>query len=105
MNASAIITPTKSGYTAKMVSRYRPNPPIIATTTSENVCRKLALIWGVSPHLYPDMDSTDEMIEKSIDIAAETELVKDGDKVVITAGLPVGEGGKTNLIKVHVVGQ
>lgn len=105
LNASAIITPTKSGYTAKMVSRYRPNPPIIATTTSENVCRKLALIWGVSPHLSPDMDSTDEMIEKSIDIAAETGLVEDGDKVVITAGLPVGEGGKTNLIKVHVVGQ
>lgn len=105
LDASAIITPTKSGYTAKMVSRYRPNPPIIATTTSYSVYRKLALIWGVSPHISPDMQSTDEMIEKSIEIAAETGIMKDGDTVVITAGLPVGESGKTNLIKVHEVGQ
>ncbi len=105
LEATAIITPTKSGYTAKMVSRYRPKPPIIATTTSYHVYRKLALIWGVVPNLSPDVQSTDEMIEKSIDAALDTKKVQNGDVVVITAGVPVGESGKTNLIKVHVVGQ
>ncbi|NMA94453.1 MAG: pyruvate kinase [Clostridiales bacterium] len=103
LGANAIITPTKSGYTAKMVSRYRPGPPIIATTTSSGVCRKLGLVWGVSPILSPNIESTDEMIEKSVKIAKEGGFIKEGDTVIITAGLPVGEGGRTNLIKVHVV--
>ena len=103
LDAAAIITPTKSGYTARMVSKYRPQHPIIATTTSESVYRKLALIWGVIPYMSPIMNSTDEMIEKSVQIASETGFIKKDDLVVITAGIPVGVSGNTNLIKVHVL--
>ncbi|HHW71432.1 MAG TPA: pyruvate kinase [Clostridiales bacterium] len=105
LGAKAIVTPTKSGYTTRMVSRYRPKPPIIATTTSYDAYRRLALIWGVIPKLVPDVNSTDEMIEKAEEAALTTRVVNNGDMVVITAGVPVGQSGKTNLIKVHVVGQ
>ena len=82
-----------------MVSRYRPKPPIIATTTSYDAYRRLALIWGVIPKLVPDVNSTDEMIEKAEEAALTTRVVNNGDMVVITAGVPVGQSGKTNLIK------
>lgn len=104
LGASAIVTATKSGYTARMVSKYRPASPIIATTTSERTYRELALIWGVLPYISPQMDNTDEMIQKSVQIATETEIVKSGDVIVITGGIPVGISGTTNLVKVHVVG-
>ncbi len=105
LEATAIITPTKSGYTTRMVSRYRPKPPIIATTTSYDVYRKLAMIWGVIPRLTLDARSTDEMIEKAVEAALATKIVDREDTVVITAGVPAGESGKTNLIKVYVVGK
>lgn len=104
LNASAIITPTQSGYTARMVSRYRPKYPIIATTTSECVYRKLALIWGVMPYMAPDTDNTDDMIDSAVEIARKTDIIQDGDIVIITAGVPAGLSGTTNLIKVHTVG-
>jgi len=104
LGAAAIITATNTGYTARMVAKYRPACHIIATTTSKSTYRKLALIWGVTPYVTEIMEGTDSMIENSTKIAVETGIVKNGDLVVITAGIPVGVSGSTNLIKVHIVG-
>ncbi len=104
LNATAIITATQSGATARMVSKYRPACNIIAVTPSDKVARKLALNWGVVPVLAPAMRTTDELIEKSVAIALNSGLVSKGDLVVIAAGVPVALAGSTNMIKVHVVG-
>ncbi|MDI6600518.1 MAG: pyruvate kinase [Thermoanaerobacteraceae bacterium] len=104
LNANAIITVTRSGYTARMVSRYRPSSDIVAITPDERVLKRLSILWGVNPVLAPRMESTDEMIDKSVEVAQERGLIKSGDVVVITAGIPVGLMGTTNLIKVHIVG-
>lgn len=105
LEASAIITATSSGYTANAVSKFRPECPIIATTPSERVMRKLALVWGVHPILSKESKSTDEIIEISVKDSLEKGLISDGDLVIITAGIPVGVSGSTNLIKVHIVGE
>jgi len=105
LEASAIITPTQSGSTARMVSKYRPKAPIIAATPDDKVARKLCLSFGVIPIIVGTTDSTDEMIHISVNKALEAELIQNGDLVVITAGVPVGVAGTTNLIKVHVVGE
>jgi len=102
--AAAIITPTASGSTARMVSRYRPKMPIIAYVTEAKVARRLNLSWGVYPVLGPRVDDTDEMIKTAITSSLDQGLIKNGDLVVITAGVPVGVPGTTNLIKVHIVG-
>ena len=104
LNASAIITATQSGHTARMVSKYRPACPVIAVTSSDKVSRKLALNWGVFPITTDKVQSTDELIEKSVDISLKTGYVKKGDLVVIAAGIPVRYSGSTNMLKVHVVG-
>ncbi|WP_027625209.1 pyruvate kinase [Clostridium lundense] len=104
LNASAIITATQSGYTAKMVSKYRPGCPVIAVTPSKSVARKLALNWGVFPILTKAVESTDELIETSVEMALESGYVNKGDLVVIAAGIPVSYSGTTNMLKVHVVG-
>ncbi|MCD8510805.1 MAG: hypothetical protein LRY73_13685 [Bacillus sp. (in: Bacteria)] len=104
LGASAIITSTQSGFTAKMVSKYRPNCPIIAVTPEDRVLRKLVLTWGVYPVLGNQTDNTDDMIQEAIMTSLEAKYIKDGDLVVITAGVPVGMAGTTNLLKVHVVG-
>jgi pyruvate kinase len=104
LNVSAIITATESGHTARMIAKYRPKTPIVAVTNTESVCRKLALVWGVASQLGKTATSTDEMLEIAVDQALHSNIVKHGDLVVITAGVPVGESGTTNLIKVHVVG-
>lgn len=105
LGAEAILTGTSSGYTARMVSKFRPKQPIIATTTDESVQRRLCLSWGVYCILLPMVESTDDLINKTVTKALEHGKVKTGDLVVITAGIPVGVGGTTNLIKAHVVGQ
>lgn len=105
LGASAIVTATSSGYTARAVSKFRPKAPIIAATTSKDVMRKLSLIWGVYPVLSSNSDSTDEVIDLSIHSAMEKGYVNEGDLIVITAGIPVGVSGTTNLIKVHVIGE
>ena len=105
LNASAIITSTSSGYTAKMVSKFRPQAPIIAATSNESVMRRLALTWGVCPIKSALAGNTDEVIEKSIEASIENGYVKNGELVVITAGVPVGVSGTTNLIKVHVISE
>ncbi|OPJ54989.1 pyruvate kinase [Alkalithermobacter paradoxus] len=103
LNASAIITCTSSGDTAKAVSKFRPSAPIVAATNCEKVMRKLALTWGVESVLSQKASSTDEVIENSMNAAIEAGYVNSGDLVVVTAGVPVGVAGTTNLIKVHIV--
>jgi pyruvate kinase len=105
LQASAILTSTESGHTARMISKYRPKSPILAVTSSERVSRALSLVWGVYPHVGPKADSTDEMLQSAVDESLKTDFVKNGDLVVITAGVPVGEKGTTNLMKVHVIGE
>lgn len=104
LKASAILTPTESGYTARMVSKYRPKAPIIAVTPHQDIMRKLALVWGVYPLQATSADSTDEMLEISVHAALQAEMIKHGDLLVITAGVPVRESGTTNMMKIHVVG-
>lgn len=105
LDAKAIITPTQGGYTARMISKHRPTSPIIAVTQDARVARKLCVSWGVQPVLIEtNTESTDEMLSVAVDGALSTGLVKSGDLVVITAGVPVGQTGTTNLIKVHTIG-
>jgi len=104
LGATAIITSTKSGHTARMVSKYRPKARIIAVTPQMDVVRKLLLVWGVSSLLIGETTSTDEMIEESIETSLSANMIKFGDLVVITAGIPVGVPGTTNMLKVHIVG-
>jgi len=105
LGAAAIITATESGSTARMVSKYRPKAPIIAVTPRAKAQRKLLLVWGVEPIHAPETEGTDAMIEQSINASLNAGLIKNGDLVVITAGVPVGVPGTTNLLKVEVVGQ
>ncbi|MBP1890388.1 pyruvate kinase [Clostridium moniliforme] len=101
--ASAIVASTQSGATAKRISQCRPECPIIAITPEEKVAKKLAFSWGVYPIVSDRLESTDEMMEKSIEIAEKNELIKKGDTVVIAAGVPVEKVGTTNLMKITVV--
>lgn len=105
LDASAILTATSSGYTTRMVSKFRPSAPIIAATTKESVRRRLSLIWGVQSILTEQLQSTDDIINISVQKALEAKLINNGDLIVITAGVPVGVAGTTNLIKVHIVGE
>ncbi len=105
LGAKAIITATSSGYTSKAISKFRPRAPIIAATTKKSVVRKMALEWGVYPVLAPESKSTDEVIELSIKSSLDAGFVDEGDLVVITAGIPVGLAGTTNMIKVHTIGK
>jgi pyruvate kinase len=105
LNASAIITATASGYTAISVSKFRPKAPVVAATHSERVMRMLSLTWGVFPVKTEKMKATDEVIEQSVQKALAENHIKNGDLVVVTAGVPVGVAGSTNLIKVHVVSE
>ncbi len=102
--ASAIISVSKSGATARRISKYRPETPIIACVMKEKIQRQLALVWGVEPVLMPYAESTDDMIEYSVQAAKDEGLVEDGDIVVVTAGIPAGVSGTTNVMKVHLVG-
>lgn len=105
LGAAAIISATKSGFTARMVSKYRPASPIIAVTPLESTARKLSLVWGVTAVVKEETEDTDSMIDRAIEGALDSGRVKSGDLVVITAGVPVGVTGTTNLIKVHTVAE
>ncbi|WP_017379914.1 pyruvate kinase [Paenisporosarcina sp. TG-14] len=104
LKAKAIIAPTESGHTAKMISKYRQGAPIIAVTSTERPSRKLTLVWGVYPIVAQKVGSTDEILELSVEESLKHNYVKHGDLVIITAGVPVGEAGTTNLMKVHLIG-
>lgn len=104
LDATAIITITKTGSTARMISKYRPACPIIGATPSEKICRQLAMSWGVIPVLIEEKQNTDQLFEHAVDKAVETGFVKSGDLVVLTGGFPIGIPGMTNLMKVEVIG-
>ena len=103
LGATAILAATNSGYTAKVISRYRPACPIIAVCQSERTRRQLAISWGVQPYLTGFVDSTDRLFSVAVEVAKKEGAVKSGDTVVITAGVPIGFSGSTNLIKAQVV--
>jgi pyruvate kinase len=103
LSAKAIISSTVSGYTARMVAKHRPATPIIAVTPSPETQRRLALVWGVHPLLVSEFAHTDQMIETAVQATLDEGVVRKGDTVVITAGVPLGGPGRTNMLKVHVV--
>lgn len=105
LKAAAIISVTQSGHTARMISRFRPACPIIATTVNSKVQRQLNLSWGVLPYLVAVATTTDEMFDMGVEKALESGLVKSGELAVITAGVPTGISGTTNTLKVHIVGK
>lgn len=103
IGAAAIITCTQSGGTARLVAKYRPRQPILSPTPIVTTYRQLALVWGVIPILTEELKSTDDMIEKVFLASLKSGLVRLGERVVITAGVPVGVPGTTNLVKVKVL--
>lgn len=105
LNAAAIVTATETGYTARMVSKYRPQAAIVAVTPKEKMVRRMLLLWGVQPVFVGPSSSTDEMMSNAVAGTMSSGWVKSGDLVVITAGVPVGITGTTNMIRVHTVGQ
>ena len=104
LGAAAILTVTKGGGTARMISKYRPSCPIICCTTDETVCRQLNLSWGVIPLMIEEATNTDDLFERAVQAGEDAGLLHDGELVVMTAGVPLGISGTTNLMKVHVVG-
>ncbi len=104
LKAAAIITVTKSGSTARMISKYRPETPIIGCATTEKVCRHMNLSWGITPLLIDERDNTDDLFHHAVEKAFACGLVQYGDLVVITAGIPIGVSGTTNMLKVQIVG-
>ena len=104
VNAAAIVTVSESGNTARLLSKYRPEQPIIACVMKEQVQRQLALSWGITPLMMSLAHSTDELIEMSTSLAKENGYLHNGELAVVTAGVPVGVSGTTNMIKIHMVG-
>ena len=104
VNASAIVTVSESGNTARLLSKYRPAQPIIACVMNEQVQRQLAISWGITPLMMSLARSTDELIEMSTTLAKENGYLHDGELAVVTAGVPVGVSGTTNMIKIHMIG-
>ena len=104
LSAAAIVTVTKSGRTARMISKYRPNCTIIGECLTEKVCRQLNLEWGVEPILITEEQDASQLFEKAVDVAEMAGFVSKGELVVLTGGVPLGVSGTTNLIKVQVAG-
>ena len=104
LNAQAIISCTASGNTSRVISKFKPKTNIIAATISDRVARQLSIVWGVYPIVIQEAKETDELIERAIVGALSEEYVKEGDLTVVTAGIPLGVSGTSNLIKVHVIG-
>ena len=104
VNAAAIVTVSESGNTARLLSKYRPKQPIIACVMDEQVQRQLSLSWGITSLLMGPAHSTDELIEMSTALAKENGYLHNGELAVVTAGVPVGVSGTTNMIKIHMVG-
>ena len=104
VNAAAIVTVSESGNTARLLSKYRPKQPIIACVMDEQVQRQLSLSWGITSLLLGPAHSTDELIEMSTALAEKIGYLHNGELAVVTAGVPVGVSGTTNMIKIHMVG-
>ena len=104
LGASAIITATRTGFTAKMAAKYRPQAQLIAATHEPKIMHKLALVWGVQPVLIKETEGTDELFAESIKTALQSGYINNGDLIVLTAGIPAGKSGGTNMLKVETVG-
>lgn len=104
LNAAAIVTVTKSGRTARMISKFRPLSPILGCTTSENTYRHMALVWGVRPIFIAEHDNSEDLFADALKCAERSGMVSNGELVVITSGVPVGVSGTTNMIKVDIIG-
>lgn len=104
IGASAIISASKTGETARLLSRFRPDTQIIACVLDESIRRQMNIYRGVTPLLMDYANSTDELISMSVAAAEKADMIHSGDLVVVTAGVPVGVSGTTNMIKIHMVG-
>ena len=103
LNARVIITLTSSGYSARMVARHRPTVPILAVTIEERVRRRLALVWGIQSACVQEQHDIEHLVRDALRIALEQKLAMPGDRVVITAGVPTGISGSTNMVQVRTV--
>ncbi|WP_394856847.1 pyruvate kinase [Staphylococcus epidermidis] len=104
LNVKAIVAATESGSTARTISKYRPHSDIIAVTPSEKTARQCAIVWGVNPVVKEGRKTTDALLNNAVVTAVETGRVSNGDLIIITAGVPTGEKGTTNMMKIHLVG-
>ena len=104
IGADAILTVSQAGITAQMVSSFRPETTVVALLLEEQVQRQMALYWGVEPITMPRAENTDELVELAVQSAEKAGLIRHGDLVVITAGVPVGISGTTNMIRIQQVG-
>lgn len=104
LGIQTIVAATESGHTARMISKYRPKANIVAVTFSERVMRGLALSWGVYPTVSTKPTSTDDMFNLATTIVRENGFATEGELIIITAGVPVGERGTTNLMKIQLIG-
>ncbi|ASE33916.1 pyruvate kinase [Mammaliicoccus sciuri] len=104
LNVESIVAATESGATAQTISKYRPHSHIIAVTPNETTARHMTLVWGVLPVVKKGKQTTDELLNNAVSTAVNTGLVDNGDLIIITAGVPTGETGTTNLMKIHLVG-
>ena len=105
LNAKAIVTVTESGRTAYMISRYRPFCPIIACTPKEQTYRQLSLSWGIIPLLIEEKEDLDELFKEAVKTVEKASYVAEGDVIVLTAGVPIGTSGTTNLLRVWQIEQ
>ncbi|MCS4485676.1 pyruvate kinase [Staphylococcus americanisciuri] len=105
LNVKAIVAATESGNTARTISKYRPKSDIIAVTPKATTARQCSLIWGVYPVIREGIYSTDELLNNAVATAVDTGRVVNGDLIIITAGVPTGETGTTNLMKLHLIGE
>jgi len=104
LKVKAVLAPTESGHTAKMIAKYRPGCPIIAVTSAPVCAKKLTLVWGIYPIISKKVKSIDEVLQDAVEESVKHQYVTHGDVVIITAGVPVGEAGTTNLMKIRVIG-
>ncbi|ANQ64512.1 pyruvate kinase [Staphylococcus equorum] len=104
LNVKAIVAATESGSTARTISKYRPQSDIIAVTPNPETARQCALVWGIYPVIKEGRKTTDALLNNAVATAVETEKVQNGDLIIITAGVPTGEKGTTNMMKLHLVG-
>jgi len=104
LNVKAIVAATESGSTARTISKYRPHSDIIAVTPSDKTARQCAIVWGVNPVVKEGRKTTDALLNNAVATAVETGRVSNGDLIIITAGVPTGEKGTTNMMKIHLVG-
>lgn len=103
LNATAIITVTKAGATARLISKYRPEMPIISCTTDEHIRRQMNMSWGVTPIVIAEKTNSDELFMEAAEAAKKAGFVHSGDTVVLTAGVPLGISGTTNLMRVEII--